>query len=266
VKGSELRELIWQKGRELYRDMPWRRDTRPYYVLVSELMLQQTQVARVIPKFVEFIEVYPDEEALVRASLAEVLRYWQGLGYNRRAKYLHDAAKKIMAEFNGRFPQEAADISSLPGVGKNTLGALRAYAFNEPAVFIETNIRTVFIHHLFSDNFAVDDSQILTALSQVVDEEHPREFYWALMDYGSWLKAHGVKNISQSRHYKKQSPLEGSIRQVRGQIIDCLRRSTLSESELRRLVQADARFKPALDGLKRDGLISTHGNAVQLTK
>src|SRR6476620_8730084 len=176
--------LIWQRGSELYRDMPWRDDTRPYYVLVSELMLQQTQVSRVIPKFNAFVEAFPNEQTLAESSLAEVLVRWQGLGYNRRAKFLHDAAKRIATEFGGVFPTEAHDILSLPGVGKNTLGAIQAYAFNQSALFIETNIRTVYIHHFFNDQFDVSDSQISEKLEQTLDREHPRAFYWALMDYG----------------------------------------------------------------------------------
>ena len=118
--------MLRQKGEELYRDMPWRDDTRPYYVLVSELMLQQTQVSRVIPKFDAFIARLPDEKSLADASLAEVLKLWQGLGYNRRAKYLHDSARHIVHDFAGKFPEEEADILKLPGVGKNTAGAIMA--------------------------------------------------------------------------------------------------------------------------------------------
>ena len=140
---ADFQELIWEKGRELYRDMPWRDDTRPYYVLVSELMLQQTQVDRVIPKFDAFITRFPDEAALAAASLADVLTLWSGLGYNRRAKYLHDAAKMIMAEFSGIFPTTYDELVKLPGVGPNTAGAIMTYAYNQPVVFIETNVRTV---------------------------------------------------------------------------------------------------------------------------
>ena len=147
VTNRQFRELVWQKGRELYRDMPWREDTRPYFVLVSELMLQQTQVSRVIPKFKEFIKHFPDERALASASLGDVLKQWQGLGYNRRAKYLHEAARMIVDEFGGEFPKDQKDMQRLPGVGKNTAGAIAAYSFNQPSVFVETNIRTVFIHH-----------------------------------------------------------------------------------------------------------------------
>jgi A/G-specific adenine glycosylase len=257
---------IWEQGSELYRDMPWRQDTRPYYVLVSELMLQQTQVARVVPKFEAFVAAFPDEASLANASLADVLKLWQGLGYNRRAKFLHQAAKRIVDDFGGTFPSDYADILSLPGVGKNTAGAILAYAFNQPAIFVETNIRTVYIHHFFADSFDVDDKAIIERLEATLDRRNPREFYWALMDYGSWLKANGVRNNASSKHYKKQSPLEGSLRQMRGRIIRQLAQGDLSESDLRSAVQADERFEMALTRLQAEGLVSvTHGH-LHLTK
>lgn len=259
-------ELLGQKAAELYRPMPWRDDTRPYYVLVSELMLQQTQVARVIPKFNAFIQAFPDEQALASASLADVLTTWQGLGYNRRAKFLHEAAKRIVGQFEGRFPTDRAAILSLPGVGKNTGGAIEAYAFNRPSIFIETNVRTVYIHHFFADDFAVSDAAIETLLKATIDMQQPRAFYWALMDYGSWLKANGVRNVSQSKHYKKQSALEGSLRQVRGRIITALTTGDRTDAQLRHDLRADQRYEPALAGLLRDGLVTVSGGIVHLTK
>lgn len=246
--------------------MPWRDDTRPYYVLVSELMLQQTQVARVIPKFEEFITMFPREEVLANARLADVLKQWQGLGYNRRAKFLHEAAKMIVNDFAGVFPKNETDILKLPGVGKNTSGAIRAYAFNQPSIFVETNIRTVYIHHFFADQFDVDDKQIIELLEQTIHRENPRQFYQALMDYGSWLKANGVRNINSSKHYKKQAALKGSIREVRGQIIRELTSKDMSLSELQKQIIADNRFDTALTGLIGDGLVTRVANRLHLTK
>ena len=108
---SSFQRLLAQRGEELYRSMPWREDTRAYYVLVSEPMLQQTQVPRVVPKFEAFIERFPDERTLAKASLADVLRMWQGLGYNRRAKFLHEAGKMIVEEFGGVFPNSSTCVS-----------------------------------------------------------------------------------------------------------------------------------------------------------
>jgi A/G-specific adenine glycosylase len=266
VQSDDFRELVWQKGRELYRDMPWRQDTRPYYVLVSELMLQQTQVSRVIPKFNDFIGRFPSERELADASLADVLMHWQGLGYNRRAKFLHDTAKRIVNDFKGMFPDSEPDIRSLPGVGANTTGAVLAYAFNQPSIFVETNVRTVYIHHFFADELDITDEMIRKKLHETIDSEHPREFYWALMDYGSYLKANGIKNNSQSRHYKKQSPLEGSVRQVRGMIIRRLGANDMAETQLANMLSADSRFDPALSGLIKDGLVTKTGDILHLTK
>lgn len=263
---DEFTRIIAQNGEELYRPMPWRDDTRPYYVLVSELMLQQTQVSRVIPKFQAFISQFPDEAVLANSSLAGVVKLWQGLGYNRRAKFLHEAAKMIVHEYGSTFPTEVPDILRLPGVGKNTAGAIIAYAFNRPSIFVETNIRTVYIHHFFADNFAVDDKQIIELLEATIDKENPRRFYQNLMDYGTWLKAQGVRNTAQSRHYKKQSPLKGSVREVRGQIVKLLSRNTLAESELRRLLAHDERFEAALSGLLKDKLVTRRGTRIHLTK
>ncbi len=263
MNDDEFRALLVDKAHELYRSMPWRDDTRPYYVLVSELMLQQTQVDRVIPKFIAFITAFPDEQVLARASLAEVLVLWQGLGYNRRAKFLHDAARQVV-EWGG-FPTEPHDLQRLPGVGPNTAGAICAYAFNQPALFVETNVRSVYLHHYFADSDVVDDTQIKEVLARTIDTEHPREFYWALMDYGSTLKRQGVGGIRRSKHYKKQSALKGSVREIRGQIIATLSEGAMTRVALKQAVVYDERFEKALDGLARDGLIVI-GDTIHLTK
>lgn len=260
---DEFARLLNQQGEELYRDMPWRQDTRPYYVLVSELMLQQTQVDRVIPKFNTFIAAFPNEQTLAAASLADVLKLWQGLGYNRRAKFLHDAAKKV-AQL-GDFPDDEAGLVALPGVGKNTAGAMLAYAYNKPATFIETNVRAVYIHHFFNDQDVVDDKDIRKVLEQTIDHKHPREFYWSLMDYGSWLKKQGIRP-GRSKHYKKQSALKGSVREVRGQMVAFLTTQDASEQQLSTALGADERFAGALAGLLRDGLVAKTGNTLHLTK
>ena len=262
----EFQELIWTKGHELYREMPWRQDTRPYYVLVSELMLQQTQVDRVIPKFEAFIDMFPDVESLAGASLAGVLNLWNGLGYNRRAKFLHESAGKIMTDHNSAFPSSYAELIQLPGVGANTAGAILTYAFNQPAIFIETNVRTVFFHHFFPDADQVDDKEIRALLEVMIDRENPREFYWALMDYGTWLKRNGASRIHVSKHYKKQPPLKGSVREVRGQIIKQLTTGNITEHELRHVLRADARFSAALGGLIADGLVIETADILHLTK
>lgn len=263
---QDFLEILQEKGIELYRDMPWRRDTRPYYVLVSELMLQQTQVDRVIPKFEAFIKRFPSEQALADASLADVLALWSGLGYNRRARFLHEAAKKIQSEFSGIFPDTEVGLLSLPGVGKGTAGAILTYAFNRPVPFIETNVRTVYFHHFFGDGEKVTDAEIVPYIDATINKEHPRVFYWSLMDYGAWLKKNGAGRITQSSHYKKQAALKGSVREVRGQIIRLLVEGDLPKETIEMKLGVDERFEKAVNGLIRDGLLVQTGEIFHLTK
>ncbi len=264
---AEFQKLLQSRGQELYRDMPWRRDTRPYYILVSELMLQQTQVTRVIPKFEAFIERFPNIESLAQASLSDVLKLWVGLGYNRRAKYLHGAARKVVADYGGAMPADLETLKSLPGVGPGTAGAIMAYAFNHPVVFIETNVRTVYFHCFFAPDEKVSDTQLVPLIEATIDHENPREFYWALMDYGTWLKLTKGKMLnSQSLHYKRQSQFRGSVREVRGAIVRALALRDLALPELRQIVGANERFALALEGLVKDGIIVKTGSVFHLTR
>jgi A/G-specific adenine glycosylase len=266
VNVEEFQELIWAKGRELYREMPWRQDTRAYYVLVSELMLQQTQVDRVVPKFEAFIDRFPDEATLAAASLGEVLALWSGLGYNRRAKFLHEAARMIVADFGGTVPDTYEQLVKLPGVGPNTAGAILAYAYNQPVVFIETNVRTVYFNHFFIENDTVTDTQLREVVARTLDHEHPREFYQAVMDYGTWLKRQGGGRLTQSHHYKKQAPLKGSVREVRGQILKLLTQGDRPYTDVAADYETDTRFPVAIDGLLADGLVERTGDYLHLTK
>lgn len=267
MKVDEFQEIIWEKGRELFREMPWRTNTDPYYVLVSELMLQQTQVERVIPKFQEFIASYPTIKDLARAPLGEVLTHWSGLGYNRRAKFLHEAAKQLVAQYDGKLPADDAALRSLPGIGPNTAGAIRAYGFNQPSVFVETNVRTVYFHHFFADAAEpVSDKEVHDLVALTVDQEHPREWYWALMDYGSFLKKHGAGRIALSKHYKKQTPLKGSLREVRGLILKALAVKDRPANDLRRALPQDARFDIALKALVAEGLVDETDGQLHLAR
>jgi A/G-specific adenine glycosylase len=240
-------------------DLPWRLPTAdgrfdPYQIMVSELMLQQTQVPRVIPKFTEFLVAFPSLEVLASAEQAEVLRAWSGLGYNRRAKFLWQAAQAIIDQFGGEFPRDTAELVRLPGIGPNTAGAIQAYAFNLPAVFIETNIRTVMIHHFFADQTGVPDKAILDLVTETLDREHPREWYWALMDYGSFLKQ-TVGNLNkQSTSYAKQSTFQGSRRQIRGLILKLLAAEPQTLRQLQATVN-DPRLAEVLADLQTETLI-----------
>lgn len=255
---KEFQELVWEYWRRNGRQgLPWREAPTPYNVVVSELMLQQTQVERVVPKFLEFTERFPDFPALAKAQLSEVLIAWQGLGYNRRAKYLHELAKVVVTL--GGLPDTVEELVKLPGIGKNTAGAILAYAFDQPVVYIETNIRTVYLHHFFADQFDVDDKELLPIIERTFDRDEPRAWYSALMDYGSYLKKQCYGRNNASKHYKKQSKFEGSVRQVRGAIVRALTSSALKRSELERVVGADERFETALQQLVTEGIITVHG-------
>lgn len=250
-------EVVWDYYRSHGRGaLPWRAPEPdgsfdPYKILVSELMLQQTQVARVVPKYQAFLERFPDVKSLAAAELGDVLREWQGLGYNRRAKFLWQAAQALGV--SGGFPKTLAELVQLPGVGANTAGAILAYAFNQPAVFVETNIRTVYLHHFTRDGEIVSDDFIRDVLRQTLDHEHPREFYWALMDYGAFLKTQ-VHNISRSKHYTKQAAFAGSKRQVRGAIIRLLSAGAMTKAQIETAVD-DERCSTILAELLREGLI-----------
>lgn len=246
--------------------MPWRDNTDPYYVLVSELMLQQTQVDRVIPKFQLFMSTFPTIRDLAKASLAEVLIVWSGLGYNRRAKFLHEAAKRVVAEFQGAIPRTYEELVSLPGVGPNTAGAILAYSFNQPVVFIETNIRTVYFHHFFNDQALVTDKELKELVARTVDKEHPRQWYWGLMDYGSYLKQQGVGRIDKSSHYKKQTPLKGSLREIRGRILKLLSTEDYHLDDLRAKMPADERFDTSIKALIDEGFVKQSDDHVHLAR
>ncbi len=204
------------------RDLPWRRTTDPYRILVSEVMLQQTQVQRVMTKYEEFVAAFPDFVSLHKASLRDVLRVWQGMGYNRRAVALKAIAERVVRDFNGTLPASVDTLATLPGIGRATACSICAFAFDRPVVFIETNIRTVFIHFFFHDTRNIRDADILALVGKTLDRHNPREWYYALMDYGVMLKKRVPGLNKRSAHYQKQSPFQGSNRQMRGRILKAL--------------------------------------------
>lgn len=185
-------------------------------------MLQQTQVERVIPYYANWLTEYPTVEALAKAPLGKVLRSWQGLGYNRRAKMLHEAAKIVVKEHGGKMPRTLEALEALPGIGHYTARAVLAFACNMDVVFIETNLRTAVTHHFFPSSEGVRDSDVLAILEKALPKGESQTWYSALMDYGAHLKSTGVRINSKAKHYKKQSTFEGSDRQVRGAILRLL--------------------------------------------
>jgi A/G-specific adenine glycosylase len=247
------------------RDLPWRRTTDPYRILVSEFMLQQTQVERVLTKYPEFLGRFPDIEVLARAPKHEVLIAWQGLGYNRRALALHGTARRVRDEFHGRIPLDRAFLESFPGIGRATAGAILAFSTNRPEIFIETNIRRVYIHLFFPDAVKVLDREIEPILEKTLPKKNPREFYYALMDYGSILKKGARNPNTRSASYSRQSPFEGSDRQVRGMVLrHLLTGGGALEEELRGLVPVEpGRLERILRGLERDGFIERSGGRIR---
>ena len=233
AKERRFAETVWAHYREHERNLPWRKTRQPYRIFISEIMLQQTQVDRVLPKYREFLKIFPDFKTLASASLQDVLRTWQGLGYNRRAQMLYTCAKEVVTHHNGRLPQTHTELQALPGIGPYTAGAVMVFAFSKPVSMIETNIRTVYLHHFFKTKERVSDQEILRVVDRTLDRERPRDWYYALMDYGSHIKRTiGNQNI-RSRHYTKQSKFEGSNRQVRGQIVRALTKKPLTTASLR---------------------------------
>lgn len=252
-----LRRTVYRHFLKHGRKFPWRETRDPYRILVSEVMLQQTQAGeRTISKFGSFMDVFPSVTALSRASITEVYKLWQGLGYNRRAKALRDAALKIINEHRGSVPSERAELEALPGVGPYTAGAVRVFAFNKPEVLIETNIRTVFIHHFFPRARRVHDKKLLPLIEQAIDRKNPRKWYSALMDYGAALKRLEGNLSRKSRHYVRQDTFAGSTRDVRGQLLRILSDGTRSEVEiLKALKVTKPRVTEGLRGLKKDGMV-----------
>ncbi len=224
-------------------------------------MLQQTQAGRVVSKYEEFVEAFPTIESLAQAPLADILARWQGLGYNRRAVALKSIAMQVVSEFSAKVPEDPRILETFPCIGPNTAASIVAFAFNKPVLFIETNIRTVFIRHFFPDTCQVSDADIIPLLRKSLKGQNPRSWYNALMDYGAYLKKlHGNLN-KKSTMYRKQTPFNGSKRQVRGKILRMLI-GTQSASVPRiacRLNLDQEYVRSILYELKREGFIRSSG-------
>ena len=247
-------------------DLPWRKTTDPYKILVSEIMLQQTQVTRVLPKYTAFLKQFPTTKKLAEASLGEVLVAWQGLGYNRRSKFLKQAAEAVMREYKGKWPKTLPELRALPGIGSYTAGAVMNFAYNEPVPLIETNVRTVYIHHFFHNEVGVTDAELIPIIERTLDTKNPREWNWALMDYGTHLKK-TVGNLSKrSKHYTKQSTFKGSDRQIRGAILRELSKGPHTEAKLCKVLSdiEKERIRPALVALQKEHLLIRNGTKYQL--
>lgn len=219
-------------------------------------MLQQTQVDRVISYYKAWIQAYPTVHTLAQASLGEVLRHWQGLGYNRRAKMLHDAARTVAEEWNGKLPTSVEDLQRLPGVGPYTARAIAAFAHNQDVLFVETNLRTAVLHHFYTNTDTVPDSDVLHVLQKTYVPGTAREWYAALMDYGAHLKRSGVRNNAKRKGYIKQSTFKGSKREIRGAVLRAISGKPTSKKSLLKLFpDRPEEVSAQLDALLREKLI-----------
>jgi len=261
-----FQDLVLSRYRSSGRKFPWRETTDPYAILVSEIMLQQTQVGRVAEKFPQFMAAFPDFSALATAPLADLLSQWQGMGYNRRAIALQKCARRVMEEFHGVLPNDPEILATFPGIGKATASSICAFAFNRPVVFIETNIRRIFIHCFFPDNDIIDDSTIRPLVEAALYRENPREWYNALMDYGTELKKAVPNPNRRSVHYSRQPAFEGSDRKIRGEIVrQLLSGKKLTEKALVSQVGGDPdRVGRILGALEAEGFIKRYGRSFSI--
>jgi A/G-specific adenine glycosylase len=256
VSMEQFKTVIYDYYKANKRTFSWRTVIDPYRVTVSEIMLQQTQTHRVEKKFELFIAAFPNFIKLAEAPLRDVLFQWQGLGYNRRALALHKIAQNVIAEHHGILPNNPETLIQFPGIGSATAASICAFAFNAPTVFIETNIRSVFIHFFFQGREHVSDKEIMPFIEESLDRENAREWYYALMDYGVALKKQMPNPNRRSAHHARQSAFAGSDRQIRGQLIKLLLDQKLSLEELEQSLDKDpVRIKRSLQALIQEGLI-----------
>lgn len=234
---------VRREGAARYRDLPWRGIDDAYAVLVSEVMLQQTQVSRVLGRWERFLRRFPTVDALAAADASAVLDEWQGLGYNRRALSLKRAAEACAAERGGALPETVEGLVRLPGIGPATAAGVVAFAHNLPAVYLETNVRTVFLHELFPGRDEVKDTEIIPLVRDTCPGDDPRSWYYALLDYGAHLKRTVSNPSRRSAAYARQSAFDGSRRQKRAELL----RVVLAAGE----VPIEA-AREALDAFERD--------------
>lgn len=262
-----FREMVLLQYSLHGRDLPWRRTTDPYRILVSEIMLQQTQVDRVVQKFAQFTERFPDFPALADAPLPEVLACWQGLGYNRRAIALRRCCQKVMEEFKGTLPDDVDTLATFPGIGRATASSICAFAFDLPVIFIETNIRRVFIHFFFPDNATVSDTEILPLVKATLYHESPRIWYNALMDLGTGLKTTVQNPNRRSPQYARQAAFEGSDRKIRGSILKLLlANGRMTKKEVITTIGEDSgRMNQIIKNLEAEGFLTRSGTYLAIS-
>ncbi len=257
TQSKKFRATVYEYYNAHKRELAWRQTTDPYHIVVSEIMLQQTQVDRVKIKYAQWIERFPTIADLALAPVRDVLAAWQGLGYNRRALSLHQGAQRVMQEYGGNIPSDPEILETFKGIGPATAASIVAYAWNRPTIFIETNVRAVFIHHFFPKATAIHDRDIRPLVEQTLDREQPREWYYALMDYGTMLKKMHANPSRKSVHYATQSKFEGSDRQVRGMVLKMLTQMPrMHEDELFATIPREQKLiERILNELEQEGFI-----------
>ena len=263
---TAFRTMVYKSYRANPRPMPWRETGDPYQILISEFMLQQTQVARVKLKYSEFLSVFPTVHELASAPLSEVLHVWQGLGYNRRAIFLKRCSEEIVNRYSGHFPQTIDELQSLPGIGPYTARAVAAFAFGRAEPLIETNIRTVFIHYFFHGHDSVNDREIMPLITATLHRESPREWYYALMDYGCMLKLSNPNPGRRSRHHAPQSRFEGSNRQLRSRLLrEVMSQPGITLQKLVSILAAEPKpIEENLEALQREGFLAKYGDGFRV--
>jgi len=264
---KKFQELIYTYYNKNKREFPFRRDITPYKVLVSEIMLQQTQTNRVSDKFIEFIDEFPDFKSLKKAPLDKILKKWQGLGYNRRAIALKKIAEIITEKYDGKLPADIDILKSFPQIGYNTACSILSFAYNLPTFFIETNIRRVYIYFFFPGTYLVSDDEILPIVKKTIDSNNPREWYYALMDFGVMLKKTHPELNKRSAHYRKQSKFKGSTRELRGKILKLLlKKSEVLISSLSQKLNTDSnKINQILTQLENEGFLKIEEEKVSIT-
>jgi len=261
IQAFQQKIFDWWKGHK--RDLPWRHTHDPYKIMVSEVMLQQTQVSRVLMRYAEFIEVYPDVQSLAKAKTSDVLKIWKGMGYNRRALYLHQAAKIISEKYHNHFPLSQQLLSKLPGVGKYTARAILVFAHKKDIAMVDTNIRKIITHFFFQDK-KQPENVIQDLADQLLPKGKSWQWHQALMDLGSQMQTISNAKCPMSN---KKLPFRESNRFFRGRIVDLLREKGWKETALlREMVKRHGKdvqfYKKILEKLLQEGLLTRSPSAI----
>lgn len=258
---QEFQKKVFSFYKKHGRELPWRQTTDPYKILTSELMLQQTQVNRVVPYYEKWIARWPTVGALASASRAEVLSAWMGLGYNTRAVNLHKAVQKIVTEFDGDVAEAMRQYNEIPGVGRYTSQAVLIFSTNADLVTVDTNIRRIFISefHLSQD---ISDRELWEYAEMCLPHGKSRQWHNALMDYGA---LHQTVKKTGIRSKSPQSKFEGSNRQIRAAILRILLCDPSSFENIRRALGVEQmRLRKILGKMVDEELLTMHNKRYQV--